>query len=93
MALALGAGALTMGFAAGWFVRSFASTTRGAVVGTIAVAHRAHHDLSRIIGQTREWVEDVVAEGKARYEMGRARLDPETDLTNRASAPNPVSSN
>ncbi len=90
MALALGAGTLTMGFAAGWFVRSFASSTRGAAVGIVTVALHAHHTISRIIGQTVEWVEDVAAEGKAQYETGRARLDPETDLTNGARAPGPV---
>jgi hypothetical protein len=82
MALVLGAGALAMGFATGWVVRSFASSTRGAIVGIVAVAHHAHHDLSRVIGQTVEWVEDVIAEGKSQYERARACLDPEADPTN-----------
>src|SRR5262249_42108946 len=72
----LGAGALVTGFATGWFVRCFATSTRGALVGLVVVAHRAHHDATRIIGQTMEWVEDVIAEGKAQYERTRPPHDP-----------------
>ena len=82
MAWALGAGALVTGFASGWFVRSFTSSTRGALVGLVAVGLRVHHDAKRIAGQTVEWVEDVIAEGKAQYDRACARRDPEAGSAN-----------
>jgi hypothetical protein len=75
MALALG-GAFAAGFAAGWLVRSSSTSTRGAIVGLVAVAHRVHHDLSRTLGQAMEWAEDVIAEGRAEYERAREGREP-----------------
>ncbi len=61
-------GAFVAGFSAGWITRSFTHSTRGALVGLIAGAHRAHDEVSRILAQAIEWSEDLAAEGKARYE-------------------------
>jgi hypothetical protein len=72
MALVL-VGAFTTGFAAGWLARSFTRTTRGALVGLVATAQHARHSLTRIVGHTMEWAEDLMAEGKAHYESTRAR--------------------
>lgn len=61
-------GAFTTGLAAGWLVRSSANSTREALVGLVAAAHLARDHISRMIGQTMEWTEDLIAEGTAHYE-------------------------
>jgi hypothetical protein len=63
-------GAFATGLTAGWIGRSLARSTRGLVVGLVAVSLRARDSMTRMFGHTAEWVEDVVAEGKARYESG-----------------------
>jgi hypothetical protein len=64
-------GGLAVGLLAGWIGRGLSGSSRGLAVGVAAAALRARDSLSRIAGQTMEWVEDVLAEAKARHDDAR----------------------
>jgi hypothetical protein len=63
--------AFVAGFATGWASRSLVGSTREALVQTIVVAHKARENVKRVVAEQVEWVEDMFAEGRARYEAQR----------------------
>jgi len=66
-------GLFVAGFAAGWVVRSAVDSSHDLAVGMIAGAYGAYDRTKRLIAIEREHLEDLLAEGKARYEAKRAR--------------------
>jgi hypothetical protein len=68
-----GLGLFVAGFASGWVVRSAVESSHDVAVGLISVAYGAYDRTKRLVAIEREHLEDLVAEGKARYETKRAR--------------------
>jgi hypothetical protein len=66
-------GLFVAGFAAGWVVRSAVDSSHDLAVGLVATAYGAYDRTKRLIAVEREHMEDLFAEGKARYEAKRAR--------------------
>jgi hypothetical protein len=69
-----GLGLFVAGFASGWAVRSTVDSSRDLAVGIISVAYGAYDRTKRLVAIEREHIEDLFAEGKARYEAKRARV-------------------
>jgi len=61
--------AFAAGFATGWIGRSVAGSTREAIVQTLVAAQRVRDGARRIVAEQVEWAEDLLAEGRARYEQ------------------------
>jgi hypothetical protein len=61
--------AFAAGFATGWIGRSVAGSTREAIVQTLVAAHRVRDEARRIVAEQVEWAEDLLAEGRARYDQ------------------------
>jgi hypothetical protein len=61
--------AFVAGFATGWVGRSVTGSTREALVQTLVAAHKARDGVRRIVAEQVEWAEDLMAEGRARYEQ------------------------
>ena len=61
--------AFVAGFGAGWIGRSVAGSTREALVQTLVAAHKVRDGARRIVAEQVEWAEDLLAEGRARYEQ------------------------
>jgi hypothetical protein len=61
--------AFAAGFATGWLGRSVTGSTREALVQALVVAHKARDGVRRIVAEQVEWAEDLLAEGRARYEQ------------------------
>jgi hypothetical protein len=61
-------GAFAAGFAAGWIGRSVVGSTREALVQAIVTVHKVRDGVKRVLAEQVEWAEDLVAEGRARYE-------------------------
>ncbi len=73
----LGLRAFAAGVAVGWVGRSAAGSTREALVRAVVAGHRLGDDLRRAAVEQFEWIEDLMAEGRIRYEEGeRAGPDP-----------------
>ena len=68
-----GLGLFVAGFASGWVVRSAVESSHDLAVGLVSVAYGAYDRTSALVAIEREHLEDLVAEGKARYEAKRAR--------------------
>ena len=68
-----GLGLFVAGFASGWVVRSAVDSSHDVAVGIISAAYGAYDRTKRLVAVEREHLEDLVAEGKARYEARRAR--------------------
>ena len=62
-----------VGFVAGWAVRAVFDSARDAIVSITAAAYGAADMARRVAGFEREYFEDLVAEGKARWEATRRR--------------------
>jgi hypothetical protein len=69
--------AFLAGVAVGWVGRSLLGSTREAMVQGLVVAHEIREGLRRAIAERAEWLEDMFAEGRARYEARRAGVAPE----------------
>jgi hypothetical protein len=70
----LGAGlGFVAGFSTGWLARGHVDSSRGAVVSIIATYFKAVERVKRIVAIEREHIEDLVAEGRSRFELDRAR--------------------
>ncbi len=70
----LGAGlGFVAGFSTGWLARGHVDSSRGAVVSIIATYFKAVERVKRIVAIEREHLEDLVAEGRSRFELDRAR--------------------
>jgi hypothetical protein len=67
------AGALAFGFAAGWIARSVVGSTREAVIGAVVLLDGVRHEVTRIVAEQVERIQDFFAEGRAHYEAERAR--------------------
>lgn len=62
-----------VGFAAGWGGRAVLDSRRDALVSLTAAAYGAAEAARRHLGFEREYLEDLIAEGKARWEANRRR--------------------
>jgi hypothetical protein len=56
------------GVAVGWAGRSVAGSTREGLVRLIVLGHEVRHDLRRTAVERWEWIEDLMAEGRIRYD-------------------------
>ncbi len=61
-------GLFLAGFATGWVVRSTVDSSRGLAVGAIAALYGAADRIKRLVAIEREHLEDLVAEGRAKYQ-------------------------
>lgn len=61
------------GFASGWLARSTVDSSRGMAVAVVATYMGAVERVKRIVAIEREHLSDLVAEGRAKFEMDRAR--------------------
>ncbi len=64
----LGLRTFAAGVAVGWVARSAAGSTREGLVRLIVEGHRLSRDLRQVLGEQAEWIEDLMAEGRIRYE-------------------------
>jgi hypothetical protein len=64
-------GAFVTGVGVGWVARGSVGSTREALVLCIVKAHQLREGARRMIAERVEWAEDMLAEGRARYEMLR----------------------
>ncbi len=63
------------GFASGWVVRSTVDSSRGLAVGAISTFYGTVERVKRLVAIEREHLEDLVAEGRARYEAVRGHRE------------------
>jgi hypothetical protein len=75
-------GLFVAGFASGWVVRGTVDSSRDLVVGAIATAYGVMDRAKRVVAMEREHLEDLMAEGKARFEAKRARANARASATN-----------
>jgi hypothetical protein len=68
-----GLGFFVAGFASGWVARSAVESSHDLAVGAVSIAYGAYDRTKRLVAIEREHLEDILAEGKARYEAKRAR--------------------
>jgi hypothetical protein len=61
------------GFAGGWVVRSSVDSSRALAVASVSAFYGAMDRGRRLLAMEREHLEDLVAEGRARYETARLR--------------------
>ena len=59
------------GVASGWVARSALGSSREAVVTVVVAAHRGRERVKRVVAQNAEWLDDLFAEGRARYDASR----------------------
>jgi hypothetical protein len=64
--------AFLAGVATGWGLRSILGSSREAVVRAIVMAHEARDRVRRTVAERVEWLDDLFAEGRARYEEASA---------------------
>ena len=69
----VGVGMFVAGFASGWVARSTVDSSRGMAVAVVATYLSAVERVKRIVAIEREHLSDLVAEGRAKFEMDRAR--------------------
>ena len=69
----LGVGIFAAGFASGWVARGSVDSSRGAVVAVVATYFKAVERVKRLVAIEREHLEDLIAEGRAKFESDRAR--------------------
>ena len=68
------------GVAVGWVGRSTLGSSREAMVQALVLTHGVREKLKRTVAENVEWVEDMVAEGRARYESKRDASAIEHDM-------------
>jgi hypothetical protein len=84
-------GILVAGFAGGWVVRSSVDSRR-LVVGGVSAFYGAVERGRRVLAIEREHIEDLVAEGRAKYEMRRLKAAPsQRDVVEDVSRPTEIS--
>lgn len=64
------------GVATGWALRSAVGSTRGLIVSAVSVALETRDRAMRVLAQEREFFEDLIAEGRARYAAAREQPAP-----------------
>lgn len=62
-----------VGFAVGWGARAVLDSGRDAIVSLTAMAYGVAEAARRHAGFEKEYFQDMLAEGKARWEAGRRR--------------------
>jgi hypothetical protein len=67
-------GVFLAGVATGWVLRSTFGSFRGLAVSAVAGGHDMAARARRFVAVEREFFEDLMAEGRARFEEGRARV-------------------
>ncbi len=70
-------GAFVAGVAAGWVGRGLAGSPRRELVGSVEKGLHVFARARRWVAERVEWVEDVVAEGQARYAASLERAPAE----------------
>lgn len=80
-------GAFAAGVVVGWVGRGMARDPRGELVQQVATGYRLAASARRFVTERVEWLEDVVAEGRARYEAERARATQATATAREDAAP------
>lgn len=73
--LAFGAGVVV-----GWAGRAALGSTREALVQGLVLTHGAREKVKRLVAEQAEWVEDMFAEGRARYDAKRDAVTLEHDV-------------
>jgi hypothetical protein len=68
-----GLGAFAAGVVVGWAGRSLAGSTREALVRIVVAGHMVKNDFHRAVVERVEWIEDLMAEGRIRYEESVAK--------------------
>lgn len=52
-------------------MRSVLGSSREAIVRAVVVAHRGRERVKRVVAENAEWLDDLFAEGRARYDSSR----------------------
>jgi hypothetical protein len=65
--------AFIAGLSTGWVLRSALGSSREGIVRGLVAMHHGREVLRRVMSERMEWIEDLFAEGKARYEESRGR--------------------
>jgi hypothetical protein len=60
--------AFLTGLATGWVMRSALGSSRDVLVRGIVATHHGRAQVRRLIAERIEWLDDLFAEGRARYE-------------------------
>jgi hypothetical protein len=63
--------AFLAGVVTGWVLRSVTGSSREAAVRVVVAAHRGHERAKRAVAENAEWLDDLIAEGRARYRAAR----------------------
>jgi hypothetical protein len=86
-------GLFLAGFASGWVVRSAVDSSRGLAVASISALYGTVERVRRLVAIEREHLEDLVAEGRAKYDadhnhsaVERARDSAPVDIPRRGRA-------
>jgi hypothetical protein len=71
--------AFLAGMVTGWAMRSALGSSRETVVRAIVLLHQGRDHVKRVVAERVEWLDDLLAEGRARYEgaAGGETLDDE----------------
>lgn len=69
-------GAFAAGVATGWAARSVLGSGRELLIRSVVTAHKLRERATRVAAEQVEWVEDMFAEGRARYEASRPEQAP-----------------
>ena len=64
-------GAFVVGVGVGWTLRATLGSTRELVVRVLVATHKLRDGARVLVAEHAEWVEDMFAEGRARYEAMR----------------------
>jgi hypothetical protein len=81
----IGVGMFVAGFASGWIVRGSVDSSRGMAVAVVATYMKAVERVKRVVAVEREHLSDLVAEGRAKFEVDRAREKAKAQPTRRAT--------
>lgn len=73
-------GAFVGGLAAGWVARGLADAPRDELVNGVATSYGISDAVKRWVAERVEWMEDLVAEGRAQYEATCRRAPESADL-------------
>jgi hypothetical protein len=60
--------AFAAGVVAGWTGRAVLGSSREALVKALVAGHGVREQVKRLVAEQSEWIEDMFAEGRARYE-------------------------
>jgi hypothetical protein len=64
----------------GWAGRSVAGSTREMLVRAVVLGHEVRNDLRRAVVERWEWIEDLMAEGRIRYEESASKAEEAPDV-------------